>query len=76
MIRLIMMAFALTAASSAALTLASSALAMPSAQFSRSSDMVITVRETCGPGMHRVNGTCITTPARRAVRRCVAGVTC
>jgi hypothetical protein len=30
------------------------------------------VREACGAGMHMVNGACITTSARRHVRRGVA----
>ena len=71
MIRLIAVAFALA--------LASSAQAMPPAP-QPSDDTVIAVREACGAGMHRVNGRCVGTPARRharrAVRRCAAGVTC
>jgi hypothetical protein len=72
MIRVIAVAFALA--------LASSAQAMPSTPRQQSDDMVINVREACGAGMHRVNGRCVGTPARRharrAVRRCAAGVTC
>jgi hypothetical protein len=72
MIRLIAVAFALA--------LASSAQAMPPAPLLHSDDMVINVREACGAGMHRVNGRCVGTPARRharrAIRRCAAGVTC
>ena len=72
MIRLIAVVFALA--------LASSAQAMPPVSLQQSDDMVIAVREACGAGMHRVNGRCIGTPARRharrAVRRCAAGVTC
>jgi hypothetical protein len=26
--------------------------------------------------MHRINGVCVTTHARRAARRCAVGVTC
>jgi hypothetical protein len=59
-----------------ALALASSAQAIPLAPLQHSGDMVITVREACGAGMHRVNGVCVTTHARRAARRCAAGVTC
>jgi hypothetical protein len=73
MIRLIAIVFALA--------LASSVQAMPRASFQQQSgDMIINVREACGAGMHRVNGRCVGTPvrrhARRAVRRCAAGVTC
>ena len=59
-----------------ALVLASSALAMPRAPLQTPDDMIIKVREACGAGMHRVNGVCIRTPARRAASRCARGVTC
>jgi hypothetical protein len=59
-----------------ALALASSALAMPRAPLQTPNDTIITVREACGPGMHRVNGVCIRTPARRGASRCARGVTC
>jgi hypothetical protein len=68
MIRLIAVAFALT--------LASSALAMPRAPLQEPVDIVIKVRQACGAGMHYVNGACIRTPARRAASRCARGVTC
>jgi len=68
MIRLIAIAFTLV--------LASSAQAIPLAPLQQPGDMVIPVREACGAGMHRVNGVCITTHTRRAVRRCAVGVTC
>ncbi len=68
MIRLIAIAFVIT--------LVSSAQAMPRAPVQHPADVVITVREACGAGMHRVNGLCVTTHARRAARRCAAGVTC
>ena len=69
MLRLITIAFALT--------LASSVHAMPrGAPLQQPDDVVIKVREACGPGMHRVNGVCIRTPARRAASRCARGVTC
>jgi len=59
-----------------ALTLASSAQALPRAPVVQPGDLIVTVREACGAGMHRVNGVCVTTHARRAARRCAAGVTC
>ena len=59
-----------------ALMLASSAQAMPVAPLQQPDDMVITVREACGAGMHMVNGTCVRTHARRAASRCARGVTC
>jgi len=72
MIRLIAIAFALA--------VVSSAQAMPLAPLQQSDDMVITVREACGAGMHRVSGVCVsrvgTRHARRAVRRCARGATC
>jgi hypothetical protein len=73
MIRLIAVAFALT--------LAPSALAMPPAPLAQPDETVIQVREACGAGMRRTaGGACVGTPARRharrAVRRCAAGVTC
>jgi hypothetical protein len=68
MTRLIALAFALT--------LASSAQAMPLAPLQQLDETVITVREACGAGMHMVNGTCVRTHARRAASRCARGVTC
>jgi hypothetical protein len=68
MIRLIVVAFALA--------LASSAQAMPRSPLQHPDDVVIKVRQACGPGMHYVNGSCIRTPARRAASRCARGVTC
>jgi hypothetical protein len=59
-----------------ALVLASSALAMPRAPLQTTNDTIIKVREACGAGMHRVNGVCIRTPARRSASRCARGVTC
>ena len=67
MIRLIAAAFALA--------LASSAQAMPLAPL-QSDNTVTLVREACGAGMHRVNGVCVRTHARRAASRCARGVTC
>ena len=66
MTRLIALAFALT--------LASVAQAMPLAPLQQQDDMVITVREACGAGMHMVNGTCVRTPARRNAARCAVGM--
>ena len=72
MLRLAVVAFTLT--------LASSAVAFTPAPLQQQNDMVIQVREACGAGMHRVNGVCVRTPARRnasrAVRRCATGMTC
>jgi hypothetical protein len=68
MTRLIAVAFALT--------LMSSAQAMPLAPIQHPDGPVITVREACGAGMHEVNGVCVRTHARRAASRCARGVTC
>ena len=68
MTRLIALAFAST--------LASFAQAMPLAHLQQQDEMVITVREACGAGMHMVNGVCVRTHARRAASRCARGVTC
>jgi hypothetical protein len=54
-----------------ALTLASAALAFTPAPLQKLSDMVIQVREACGAGMHRVNGVCVRTAARRNAGRAV-----
>ena len=59
-----------------ALALVSSAHAMPRAPIEQSDQRVIQIREVCGAGMHRVNGVCVRTPARRAASRCARGVTC
>ena len=61
MIRLIAVAFALA--------VATSAQAMPAAPLHQSDGMTTQAREACGAGMHMVNGACITTSARRHVRR-------
>ena len=68
MLRLIAVAFALT--------LASSAQALPPVSLLQSDNVVVPVREDCGAGMHRVNGTCVRTQARRAASRCARGATC
>jgi len=57
-----------------AVAIASSAQAMPRAVVEQPDSVVITVREACGAGMHRVNGVCIRTPARRQAARCAAGL--
>jgi hypothetical protein len=59
-----------------ALMLAWSAQAMPLAPLQMPDDAVIKVREACGAGMHRVNGVCVRTAARRGASRCARGVTC
>jgi hypothetical protein len=58
------------------LVLASSVQGMPLAPLQMPDDVVIKVREACGAGMHRVNGVCIRTAARRGASRCARGVTC
>jgi hypothetical protein len=72
MLRLVAVAFVLA--------LASSAQAITPTPLKQPSDLIIQVREACGAGMHRVNGVCIRTAARRqtgrAVRRCATGMTC
>lgn len=59
-----------------ALALTSSAQALPLTAPHHSDQMITKVREACGVGMHRVNGVCIRTHARRAASRCARGVTC
>lgn len=61
MIRLIAVLFALT--------VATSAQAMPRAPLDQSGNMITHVRQGCGAGMHMINGRCVTTPARRQARR-------
>jgi hypothetical protein len=58
-----------------AVALVSSVQAMPLAPLP-SDDSLTLVREACGAGMHRVNGVCVRTHARRAASRCARGVTC
>ena len=61
MIRLIAFVFVLAAATSAqAATLA---------LVNQPDSMITQVREGCGAGMHMINGRCVTTSARRQVRR-------
>lgn len=70
MIRLIALVFTFVGATSAQ--------AMSIAPAHQPDKMLIQVRDACGAGMHRVNGRCIATPARRQVRRvardCGAGM--
>jgi hypothetical protein len=61
MTRLIALVFALAAATSVH--------AMSLAPLPQSDDTITQVRQACGAGMHMVNGKCVTTPARRQVRR-------
>ena len=62
MLRLIAVAFALT--------VASSAQALPPVVSLNQPDTLVTpVREACGAGMHMVNGVCVRTPTRRAASR-------
>jgi hypothetical protein len=50
---------------------ATSAQAMTFPPTHQPDSLLIQVRDACGAGMHRVNGRCVTTPARRQVRRVV-----
>jgi hypothetical protein len=52
----------------------SAAQAMPRAVIQQPDSLVTTVREACGAGMHRVNGVCVRTAARRQAARCAAGL--
>jgi hypothetical protein len=53
---------------------ASPAYALPRAPVQQPESLITTVREACGAGMHRVNGVCVRTPARRQAARCAAGL--
>ena len=61
MIRLIAIVFALAAATSAQ--------AMSLAPLHQQDNMITQIRRGCGAGMHMINGRCVTTSARRHVRR-------
>jgi hypothetical protein len=61
MTRLIAFVFALAAGTSAH--------AMSLTLSPQPDDTITLVRQACGAGMHVVNGRCVTTPARRHVRR-------
>jgi len=65
MIRIIAVAFALT--------LASSAQAVPLAPVQQPESMVSTVREACGAGKTRINGVCVARTTKRQVRRATTG---
>ena len=52
-----------------ALAVATSAQAMSLAPLHQSDNMITQVRQACGAGMHMINGRCVTTSARRHVRR-------
>jgi hypothetical protein len=52
-----------------ALAVATSAQAMTLTPLPQPEHMVTQVRQACGAGMHMVNGKCVTTSARRHVRR-------
>jgi hypothetical protein len=65
MIRMIAVAFALT--------LASSAHAVPLAPVQQPDSMVTTVRAACGAGMTRINGVCVARTTKRQVRRSTTG---
>jgi hypothetical protein len=62
-------------AAALAVTLLSSAQAMPIVPPQPPDDSVIAVREACGPGRVRVNGVCVARTTirhtRREVRRCL-----
>ena len=66
MIKLIVVAFALT--------LATSVQAMSPAPLHQPDGMITQVRHACGAGYHMVNGTCIRTSARRNAARCAVGM--
>jgi len=53
------------------LAVATSAQAMTLTPLHQQDGMITQVREACGAGMHMVNGVCVTTAARRNVRRCL-----
>jgi hypothetical protein len=65
MIRIIAVTFALT--------LASSAQAVPLAPVQQPESMVSTVREACGAGRTRINGVCVARTTKRQVRRSTTG---
>jgi hypothetical protein len=52
-----------------ALAVATSVQAMPRAPLHQPDDMTTQIRQGCGAGMHMINGRCVTTSARRHVRR-------
>jgi len=50
------------------------AIASPVLAVQKPDSLAITVREACGTGMHRVNGICVRTAARRQAARCAPGL--
>jgi len=52
-----------------ALAVSTSAQAMSLAPLHQQDNVIAQVREGCGAGMHMINGRCVTTSARRHVRR-------
>ena len=52
-----------------ALAVSTSAQAMSLAPLHQPDNMIAQVRQACSAGMHRINGRCVTTSARRHVRR-------
>jgi hypothetical protein len=66
MIRTLVLAFALS--------FASSAQAVPRAPLQQPGDMVVTVRKACGAGYQRVGERCVRNTAVRNFRRCAAGL--
>jgi hypothetical protein len=52
-----------------ALAVTTAAEAMSPAPLHQPDGMITQIRHACGAGMHYVNGRCITTSARRHVRR-------
>ena len=56
------------------MAIVSPASAAPLAPIQQPDSLVTTVREACGAGMHRVNGVCVRTAARRQAARCAAGL--
>jgi hypothetical protein len=63
----------LIAISAFALAVATSAQAMSPVSLNQPDGMITQVRQACGVGMHWRSdlGRCVTTPARRQVRRCL-----
>lgn len=53
-----------------ALAVATSAQAMSHTRAASSAGWHATVHRACGAGMHYLNGRCVTTAARRNLRRC------
>ena len=62
MIKLIVVAFALT--------LATSVQAMSPAPLHQQDGMITQIREACGAGRVRINGVCVARTTKRQVRRC------